>query len=90
MKTKFLLPVLAMIFAIGMSFTTSNSANDPNMDYYSENGNLLPIGQELTCGSGSSICRVQFEENGPIYEVYDSKTPAVRKTGNGTLIKLWQ
>lgn len=50
MKTKFLLPVLAMIFAVGMSFTTLESANNPNMDYYSNNGNLLPIGQELTCG----------------------------------------
>jgi len=90
MKTKFLLPVLAMFFAIGVSFATATGANDPTTDYILQNGNFEPIQMELNCGQGNQVCQVQFERNGPIYDVYNAETSSSLKTGNGDVIRLWQ
>lgn len=89
MKKVFLLPLLAAIFAIGMSFTTLDNTVDPNQDYYLENGVFMPLGTELNCGSGTIICKVQRVPGGQLYEVYDSSTPPVLKRGNGTIQKLY-
>jgi hypothetical protein len=89
MKTKFLIPVLAAIFAIGMSFTTLDSAGNPSQDYIVQDGVFMPLGEELNCGNGSIVCRVQLEPNGQIYEVYDSINPSVLKKGNGDIKKLY-
>ena len=87
---KFLLPMLAFIFAIGMSFANVEKVNDPTTDYYLDNGNFVPIGMELTCGSGNIICKVQLEQNGPERDVYNDADPKTLKRGNGTVIRLWQ
>lgn len=90
MKTKFLLPVLAMIVAIGMSFTTLDSASDPDTDYILQNGTFQRIGMELDCNPGSESCKVQFEPNGAIHEVYDAADPNTLKEGSGEVIRLWE
>lgn len=88
MKTKFLLPGLAVIFAIGMSFTTVNKDTDPNQDYILENGVYQPIGMELNCGEGTITCQVQFGPNGTVHEVYDAIDDKEPKTGGGGVIEL--
>lgn len=90
MKTKFLLPVLAMIFAIGLSFANIERASDPTTDYYLENGQFEPIGMELNCGTGNIDCEVEFEEDGTTYKVYDAQSTNSLKKGNGQVIELWR
>lgn len=88
MKTKFLLPVLAAIFAIGMSFTTANSDADPNMDYIDTGNGVISV-QELDCGEGSIDCEAKFSPEGDPYPVYDDANLTIRKTGNGEEIELY-
>ena len=84
MKTKFLLPMLAMIVAIGMSFA-SPKTNDPTTDYIWVDNSYEPIHMEITeCGTGDLGCQIQFGD-GPVYDLYDS--PGVLKVGNGTLVR---
>ncbi len=87
MKTKFLIPVLAMIFAIGMSFTTLDKVGDPSQDYILQNGSFNSIGTELNCGQGTMVCKVQLPD-GNIYEVYDSPNAKSLKKGDGDIRKL--
>lgn len=89
MKTKFLIPVLAAIFAIGMSFTTLEKVADPSQDYILQNGTFMPLGTEVNCGSGSATCRVQLEPNGQVYDVYDGINPNVIKKGTAGIKKLY-
>jgi len=84
MKTKFLLPVLATIFAVGMSFTTVDNPGDPNQDYVLQNGNFMPIGTELNCGTGNFTCQVRLSD-GEVYDVYDAADPKTLKIGDGTI-----
>ncbi len=72
MKTKFLLPLLAAIFAVGMSFTTA-SLEDPVNDYVHLGGDSWQRIDEQNCSGGVDNCRVQFGVNGPIYNVYDEE-----------------
>lgn len=90
MKTNFVLPMLALIFAIGISFANVETTSDPNTDYILENGSFVAINIELDCGSGTETCQVQFEENGPIYDVYDDDDPTTLKKGDGEVKRLWQ
>ncbi len=90
MRIKILLPVLAMIFAIGMSFTTVDRTHDPESDYILLNDTFQRIGMEIDCESGNQICRVQLQQNGPIYEVYDAADPNTLKVGSGEVIKAWE
>lgn len=87
MKTKFLLPALAMIFAIGMSFTTLDKVEDPSQDYILQNGSFTSIGTELNCGQGTMVCKVQLPD-GSIYQVYDSANANSLKKGDGDIRKL--
>ena len=86
MKFKFLLPVLAMIFAIGISFAEGERTSDPNTDYIIVDGNFQPIGMELDCGDGDAPCRAQSAD-GNIYEIYDAPDPNTQKMG-GAMIYL--
>ncbi len=82
MKTKFLMPVLAAIFAIGMSFTTLEKVADPSQDYILQNGSFMPIGTELNCGIGNKTCTVKLQD-GNVYNVYDAADPNTLKKGDG-------
>ena len=82
MKIKMLLPVLALIFATGMSFTTV-SATDQQVTGYI-NG---PNGWEsvnVDCAMGSEDCKVRFLPNPTEYQVYateDESTPLNSTSG---------
>ena len=89
MKTKFLLPVLAMIVAIGMSFTTANSSNNPTTDYIFVDGDFQDLEMELNCGTGNVDCQVELEEDGQPHFVYDDDDLLTRKKGSGVIIRLW-
>lgn len=78
MKTKFLLPVLAMIFAIGMSFTTVNDT-DANDYILLEDDSWRPIGEQ-PCTPGFHTCRVQDGVDGEKYDVYDEMDQGTKKT----------
>jgi|TARA_B100000678_G_C17920415_1_gene387092 hypothetical protein len=75
---KFLLPMLAMIFAIGLTFATVDPEPKPEpveqaQDYILLNGTTWVSIDEQPCETGEFTCRVQDGENGPIYEVYDER-----------------
>ncbi len=65
---KVILPMLAMIFAIGLTFATVNPAPEPDMenDYILLNGTWLSI-PEQPCEDGEFTCQVQDGEDGPVY-----------------------
>lgn len=69
MKTNFLIPILALIFSIGMSFTSLEKDSQAN-DYVLNNGNWRAI-PEQNCGEGEYTCQVKFGENGTPLDVYD-------------------
>ncbi|MDT0650805.1 DUF6520 family protein [Autumnicola edwardsiae] len=68
---KFLLPMLAMIFAIGLMFATPTEDNDPDNDYVILNGSWEAI-PEQNCEAGEFDCQVRYGQNGPVLEVYDA------------------
>ena len=84
MKTNFLIPVVAMIFAIGMSFATPGQETDPTQDYILHEGSFVPLGQEIDCGVGTLVCQVRLQ-NREIEEVYDAADPNSQKPGNGEI-----
>ena len=71
-KLKVILPMLAIIFAIGLTFASVSPKTDLNVqanDYIQVGGSWVAI-PEQTCEEGEFTCRVQDGDNGP-YEVYD-------------------
>lgn len=73
MKTKFLLPVLAMIFATGMSFTTAELGKEQTVDYIRVDNQWMAI-PEIDCGQvGPYNCRVKLQDGSehPIYDIQD-------------------
>lgn len=87
MKTRFLVPVVALFFAIGMTFALDSNPNDPNQDYVLIDGQFMPLGTELDCTPGDTSCKVRLQ-NGEIYEVYDAPDPDSKKPGDGTIYDL--
>ena len=77
MKTNFLIPALAFVSAIGMSFTTATQ-QDPMNDYIQRNGQWEQI-QEVTCENGSEQCQVILDGEGP-FTVYDEENNLVKGT----------
>ena len=80
-KLKVILPMLAIIFAIGLTFASVSPKTDPNVqanDYVLINGNWRAI-DETPCQAGDETCRVQFGENGPVYDVYDEMDTSTLK-----------
>ena len=70
---KFLLPMLAIIFAIGVAFTAPENTEEPQVqafDYILVDGSWEAI-PEQNCPIGGKTCRVQLGVGGPIYDVYD-------------------
>lgn len=70
---KLILPMLAIIFAISMAFANVDLKTEPaiqSQDYVLINGSWDTI-PEQNCNQGNKICRVQFGQGGPIYDVYD-------------------
>ena len=75
MKKLFLIPIMALLVVLGMSFTNLGSEieEQPEVvasDYIRVNGNWQPI-SEQDCNTGSYDCKVKFTENGQEFRVYD-------------------
>ena len=82
-KLKVILPMLAIIFAIGLTFASVNPETDQKQnvqaqDYVLVDGNWQAI-PEQACTGGNETCRVQFGEEGPIYDLYDEMDVNTRK-----------
>ena len=92
MKIKnFILPVLAFIFAIGISFAAAHHKVVPKLqayDYILVNGSWEPI-PEQDCGTGNSTCKVQLEPNGQPFPVYDEMNSPNPKPGDGSVRELY-
>lgn len=84
MKNRFLIPVLAMFFAIGMSFATENNESDPTQDYIRVNGTFMSIGTEVDCIPGQWNCQVRLQ-NGQVHDIYDAPSSGSLKYGDGTI-----
>lgn len=83
MKTKFLLPVLALIFATGMSFATANLNADPENDYIFRDGwEELP---EVDCNPLREACLAYSVSEDQTYPLYDSMSFLDPKEGDGTV-----
>lgn len=87
MKTKFLLPVLATIFATAMSFTTARTNADPSHDYIFRNGAWQSI-PEMQCQDLNQDCLVRILPEGTTYKIYDSKSFSDLKPGSGEVTEI--
>jgi len=87
MKNRFLIPALAIFFAIGMSFATENKPDDPVQDYIRVNGSFMPLGTEIDCNPGEVTCQVRLQ-NGEVHDVYDAPSSGSLKDGDGTIHQL--
>ena len=87
---KVFLPMLAIIFAIGLTFGTTAMDSNPSTDYVIIDGVFESIEMELDCGEGDQNCRVQLEPEGPVYLVYDDEDSNTLKEGSGDIIRLYE
>ena len=74
MKKRFLIPVMAMFLAVGMSFATTNPKGENEvqaLDYYKVGGTWHSVAEQ-DCGEGIYTCRVQFGGNGTPHDLYDN------------------
>lgn len=94
MKKLFLIPAMALLVVLGMSFTSLGSETEVQPeavanDYVYDNGNWRAI-PEQNCTGGTQTCQVQFGTNGPIYDLYDEMDLATKKqqsVGNTIIIE---
>ncbi|WP_298247940.1 DUF6520 family protein [uncultured Christiangramia sp.] len=95
MKKLLLIPMMALLVVLGMSFTNfeSETEEQPVMvasDYVLLNGNWTAI-PEQSCSGTTYNCKVKFQENGQEFPVYDEMDdPAPKRSGSNeaTLINL--
>ncbi len=70
-RSKLILPLMAFICAIGMSFTTANSTILQSTGFVEiAEDDWLEV--QVDCGTGDLECQVKFSENGEPYNVYES------------------
>jgi len=78
---KLILPMMAFIFAIGLTFATTNlqteKIQEPK-DYIQLGGIWVEI-PEQDCEQGGNICQVADGENGP-YDVFDEMSDTQPKS----------
>jgi len=93
MKKLFLIPIMALLVVLGMSFTNLGSEieEQPEVvanDYVNDNGTWRAV-PEQNCTRGNEVCRVQFGAGGPIYDLYDEMDLSTKKEqSDGTIIIL--
>ncbi|MCM4162417.1 MULTISPECIES: DUF6520 family protein [unclassified Arenibacter] len=91
-KLKLILPLLAFVFAIALSFAFVDKSADK--DYYATKYILVqaPNGWatiDVECTPDNAECEVEFsEEPGTKYRVYDEKDTSKPTEGNGQIIEL--
>lgn len=82
MKTRnLILPLLAFVFAVGMSFATVGVEADPNNDYIQRNGAWEAV-PEQECGNGQITCEALVNGEGP-FVLYDAQSLSSMKKGDG-------
>lgn len=88
---KLILPMMAMIFAIGLTFATVNTEPEPELlanDYILVGSSWITI-PEQNCEDGQFNCQVRYGQNGPVLDVYDEMDddePKKSTSQNPTLI----
>jgi hypothetical protein len=87
-KLKMILPMMAFIFAIALSFATVNLSPESAYETGRVNG---PNGWEtidVECGDGDELCKVKFSPSGQSYQVYeaDETTPRTGSSSEPILI----
>tara|TARA_B100000378_G_scaffold241486_1_gene210326 strand:+ start:68181 stop:68456 length:276 start_codon:yes stop_codon:yes gene_type:complete len=87
---KLILPIIAIVFAIGMAFATvdTKSSSDPDNDYVQTDSGVVTI-DEIDCGAGNVNCMARLIEGEPAYPVFDDPALNTRKTGSGSVIELY-
>jgi len=85
MKTKFLLPVLAVIFCTAMSFTTARTSANPTEDFVFKSGAWHAI-PEMSCIDQNRSCLVRVLPDGTNYPIYDSQSFSDPKPGTGDVV----
>ncbi|PZW42729.1 hypothetical protein LX95_01046 [Mesonia algae] len=84
MKSKFLIPVLAMIFATGMSFTTAELGKEQAVDYIRVDNQWMAI-PEIDCGQvGPNNCRAKLQD-GSVHPIYDIQNLSSLKKTTSTV-----
>lgn len=75
MKTKILLPVLAIVFAVGLSFAFVNMTGDDFYDtaYIQLDGKWEPV--QVNCPGNGTTCLVQIEGETTTHPVYAVENP---------------
>ena len=86
---KMILPMMAIIFAIGLMFATPNVENDPNNDYVQLNDGTWFAIPEQDCGEGDEACQAQLAPGGDTYQVYDDMSTSSPKEGDGIVRRLY-
>jgi len=88
-KLKLILPMLAIIMAIGFSFATVNL----NLNKVEESGWIEgPTGWELVtvdCPTGQNKCQMYFSSNeSQVYDVYNEPEGEILKTSNTSPVEI--
>ncbi len=84
---KFILPMLAIIFAIGLTFAATNFKADPKNDNYATmyvNIDDTWHEIEVDCETGTANCTVEFSEDPSLtpYQVYNSRSLSDAASGS--------
>lgn len=86
MKSKFLLPALALIFATAMSFTTVNASQNAISGFVERTpGNWEAV--NVNC-EGTQNCMVRFAGESEVHRVYAEKNTLNPLNGSGQVIIL--
>ena len=88
MKKKFLLPVMAMVVAIGMSFATEKSTANPNEDYALTPDGAVPIAEISNCGNQmNESCSAILVVGGEAFPVFDDAALTIPKMGGAEVAR---
>ena len=85
-KFKVILPMLAFVLAIGISFAFVNTSAEK--DYYATGYIQVPGGWAtitVDCPDGSDDCLVKFQNDPTIYQVYTAKSTSSPALGDGSV-----
>ncbi|MBO3100262.1 DUF6520 family protein [Gelidibacter pelagius] len=78
-KLKMILPMLAFVMAVGLSFGFVDTTVSPENGYIYKDSAWQQV--DVMCGTGSQDCRVKFSPNGEVYQVFDADLTTPR-SGN--------
>ncbi|MCK0135294.1 DUF6520 family protein [Arenibacter sp. S6351L] len=87
-KLKLILPMLAFVFAITLSFASVTLGADPEHDYIKIGDSWEEI-DALECNSGSTTCQVRLAPGATPLDVYDNEGDPLPKPGDGTVFQLY-